>query len=70
MSWHSWGGVSEKPERANQSLMFAKTKGYLKAFGGFQVAFVLANIQLWFRVLALQKLRPSYAKTSFSGSLF
>ncbi len=39
MSWHSWGGVSEKPERANQSLMFAKTKGYLKAAKCFQVAF-------------------------------
>ena len=39
MSWHSWGGVSEKPERANQSLMFAKTKGCLKAAKRFQVAF-------------------------------
>ena len=39
MSWHSWGGVSEKPERANQSLMFAKPKGYLKAAKRFQVTF-------------------------------
>lgn len=39
MSWRSQGGVSAKLKRENQSLMFAKTKGYLKAAKCFQVAF-------------------------------